>query len=549
MDQDRPEETHLEAAGKPRREALLVSTGVVGAMTLVSRITGLARDIGFSHWFGAGLVMDAFFVAFKIPNLLRRFFAEGAFSQAFVPVLSEFRGTRTADETRALIDKIAGTLTVVLFVFTVLGVLAAPLLILVFAPGFIGDDARRVLATDMLRLTLPYLFFVSLTAFAGAILNVHRRFAVPAFTPVLLNAVLIVFAALVAPRLERPAIGLAAGVFAAGVVQLAFQVPFLLRLGLLPRPRLALGDGDVARVLRLMTPALFGSSIVQINLMLDMLIASFLAAGSISWLYYSDRLMEFPLGIVGVALGTVILPSLAEQHARKSPEAFSATLDWALRWVLVITVPAAVGLFLLSAPLLATIFHGGEFDASDVGMSAASLAAFAPGLIGFVGVKVLAPAYFARQDTRTPVRIGVRTVLINLVLNVVLVNLLIHTGWAPPHAGLALATSVSGLCNAGMLLSGLVCAGVYRTRTRWAPLVARVALACAAMVVFVVAMQAALGDWLAMSTKAQVAWLGALVVGAVLVYAFACITTGLGPRALRAEHDAERAPSAPRAGA
>ncbi|HEX6996190.1 MAG TPA: murein biosynthesis integral membrane protein MurJ [Gammaproteobacteria bacterium] len=538
-----------EAAGKARRGALLASTGVVSAMTLVSRITGLARDIGFSHWFGAGLVMDAFFVAFKIPNLLRRFFAEGAFSQAFVPVLSEYRGTRTADETRALIDKVAGTLTAVLFAVTALGVLAAPLLILVFAPGFIGDDARRVLATDMLRLTLPYLFFVSLTAFAGAILNVHRRFAVPAFTPVLLNVVLILFAALVAPQMERPAIGLAAGVFAAGVVQLAFQLPFLLKLGLLPRPRLALRDGEVARVLRLMTPALFGSSIVQINLMLDMLIASFLAAGSISWLYYSDRLMEFPLGVVGIALGTVILPNLAEQHARRSAEAFVATLDWALRWVLVITVPAAVGLLLLSEPLLATIFHGGEFDAADVRMSAASLAAFAPGLIGFVAVKVLAPAYFARQDTRTPVRIGVRTVLINLVLNVVLVNLLILTGWAPAHAGLALATSVSGLCNAGMLLSGLVSAGVYRTRTRWAPLVVRVAVACAVMAGLVVAVQAALGDWLEMSRETRVAWLGVLVAGAVLVYAGTCVATGLGPQVLRAEREIERAPPAPRAGA
>ena len=532
-------------AGRAERSRLLTSTGVVSAMTLVSRITGLARDIGFSHWFGAGVVMDAFFVAFKIPNLLRRFFAEGAFSQAFVPVLSEYRGTRTADETRVLIDKIAGTLTVVLFGITALGVLAAPVLILVFAPGFVGDDGRYGLATDMLRWTLPYLFFVSLTAFAGAILNVHRRFAVPAFTPVLLNVVMIVFAALVAPRLERPAIGLAAGVFAAGVVQLAFQAPFLLRLGLLPRPRLAFRDGEVARVLRLMTPALFGSSIVQISLMLDMLIASFLAAGSISWLYYSDRLMEFPLGVVGIALGTVILPNLAEQYARRSNDAFVATLDWALRWVLVITLPAAVGLLLLAEPLLATIFHGGEFGAEDVRMSAASLVAFAPGLIGFVGVKVLAPAYFARQDTRTPVRIGVRTVLINLVLNVVLVMLLIRTDWAPPHAGLALATSIAGLCNAGMLLRGLVSSGIYRTRTRWLPLLARVAFACAAMGMFVAVSAGALGDWLAMSTKAQVAWLGLLVAGAVLVYALACLAVGIGPRALRAEPDAEDVPAGP----
>jgi putative peptidoglycan lipid II flippase len=538
-----------EAAGSARRSGLLTSTGVVSAMTLVSRITGLARDIGFSRWFGAGLVMDAFFVAFKIPNLMRRFFAEGAFSQAFVPILAEYRGTRSPAETRALIDKIAGTWIVVLFAVTAIGVLAAPVLILVFAPGFIGEDDRYGLATDMLRLTLPYLFFVSLTAFAGAILNVHRRFAAPAFTPVLLNVVLIVFAALIAPRMERPAIGLAAGVFAAGVVQLAFQVPFLMRLGLLPRPRLAVGDADVGRVLRLMTPALFGSSIVQINLLLDMLIASFLAAGSISWLYYSDRLMEFPLGMVGVALGTVILPNLSEQYARGSPEAFVATLDWALRWVIVITLPAAIGLMLLAEPLLAAIFHGGKFDAEDVRMSTASLMAFAPGLIGFVGVKVLAPAYFARQDTRTPVRIGVFTLLLNLVLNVVLVNVLLRTAWLPPHAGLAVATSVSGLANAGLLLANLRSSGVYRTQTLWTPLFARVLAACAAMTVFVVLVERNIGDWLELGTKAAVAWLGVLVVGAMAVYGCACLALGLGPRALRAAPAAEHRSPAESTGA
>jgi putative peptidoglycan lipid II flippase len=533
-----------EAAPKPSRSGLVTSTGVVSVMTVLSRVTGLARDIGFSHWFGAGVVMDAFFVAFKIPNLLRRFFTEGAFSQAFVPVLSEYRGTRTAAETRELIDKVAGTLAVVLFGVTLVGVVAAPVLILAFAPGFAGDDGRYALASDMLRLTLPYLLFITLTAFAGAILNTYRRFAVPAFTPVLLNLVLILFAAVVAPRMDRPGIGLAAGVFVAGVVQLAFQAPFLLRLGLLPRPRWAWGDAGVGRVLKLITPVLFGSSVVQINLMLDTLIASFLAAGSISWLYYSDRLMEFPLGVVGIALATVILPSLSEQHARRSPRAFVATLDWALRWVLVVTLPAALGLLLLAEPLLATIFHGGEFGARDVAMSAASLSAYAPGLFGFILVKVLAPAYFARQDTRTPVRIGVRTVLLNLALNVMLVNLLIVTGWAPPHAALALATSVSGLFNAAMLLSGLVSSGVYRTRTRWLPLLARVIAACTAMTAFVLLMLRALGDWVAMSVTARIGWLAACVIGAMLVYAAACIIGGISLRSLGAEPD----PEEPRAG-
>ncbi len=518
---------------------LMASTGVVSVMTLLSRVTGLARDVGFSHWFGASGAMDAFFVAFKIPNLLRRFFAEGAFSQAFVPVLSEYRGTRSTSETRELVDKTAGTLAVVLFGVTLVGVIAAPILILVFAPGFAGDEDRHGLATDMLRLTLPYLLFISLTAFAGAILNTYRRFAVPAFTPVLLNVVLIVFAAFVAPVMERPGIGLAAGVLAAGIVQLAFQAPFLVRLGLLPRFRFAPRDAAVARIVRLMIPVIFGASVMQINLMIDVLIASFLASGSISWLYYSDRLVEFPLGVVGIALATVILPSLSEQHARRTPSAFSATLDWALRWVLVVAVPAAVGLLLIAEPVLATIFYGGEFDDRDLTMSAASLVAYAPGLVGFVLIKVLAPAYFARHDTRTPVRIGVRTVLLNVVLNVLLVNLLLRTGWAPAHAGLALATSIAGLFNAGLLLSGLVASGVFRTRTRWVPLAARVLLACAAMTAFLLVALGELGDWTEIGALERVGWLAACVAGAMAVYAAACIASGISLRALGAEPRAD----------
>ncbi|HEX7080024.1 MAG TPA: murein biosynthesis integral membrane protein MurJ [Gammaproteobacteria bacterium] len=514
------------------REDLLASTGVVGAMTLVSRITGLARDIAFSHWFGAGLLMDAFFVAFKIPNLLRRFFAEGAFSQAFVPVLSEYRSVRSPADVRALIDRTAGTLTVVLFAVTAIGVVAAPLLILVFAPGFGGGDGRQELAVDMLRLTFPYLLFISLTALAGGILNTYRRFAVPAFTPVLLNVVLIVFAAWIAPRFSQPGVGLAAGVLVAGIVQLAFQVPFLLKLGLLPPPRWQRVDPGVARVLRLMVPAVFGSSVAQINLMLDTLIASFLAAGSISWLYYSDRLMEFPLGVVGIAFATVILPSLAEQHAQASRDAFGATLDWALRWVLVVALPAALGLLLTAEPLLTTIFYGGVFTERDVAMSAASLRAFAPGLIGFILVKVLASAYFARHDTRTPVRIAVRALLLNLVLNVLFVTLLVGTDRAPPHAGLALATSLAGLFNGAMLLSGLVRAGIYRPRARWRPLLAQVVAGCAVMSAYLVWVLGEAGDWLAMARGERLAWLGVCVLGGAAAYFAACFAAGLRPRAL-----------------
>ena len=512
---------------------LLRSTSLVSAMTLLSRITGLARDIGFSRWFGAGLLMDAFFVAFKIPNLLRRFFAEGAFSAAFVPVFSEYRATRSPDETRELIDRVAGTLGVVLFAITVVGVIAAPILIMIFAPGFLDDDGRYELARDMLRLTFPYLFFISLTALAGAILNAHRSFAVPAFTPVLLNLVLIGFAGWVAPRMENPGLGLAAGVFVAGVVQLLFQLPFLLRLRLLPLPRWGWGYAGVRKILKLMLPVIFGSSVAQINILFDTLIASFLAAGSISWLYYSDRLMEFPLGVFGIALATVILPTLSEQHAKASTEAFTATLDWALRLVLIIAFPAALGLIVLAEPLLTTIFYGGEFTASDVSMATASLVAYALGLVGFILVKVLAPGYFARQDTKTPVRIGVFSLVLNIVLNVALVVSLVRAEFYAPHAGLALATTISALFNAALLFRGLRKSGVYLPQPGWGKLAGQVLVATAMMTYALFWLLERIGDWLALGGLERVGALAVCVLAGLGVYFGACFLLGLRVGSLR----------------
>jgi len=516
------------------QDRLLRSTTVVAAFTFLSRVTGLARDIAFSSWLGAGLVMDAFAVAFKIPNLLRRFFGEGAFSQAFVPVISEYRATRSLAETRELIDRTTGTLALVLFVVTAVGVVAAPLVILVFAPGFLDDAGRFPLAVRMLRLTFPYVLFVSLTALAGSILNSHRRFAVAAFTPVLLNVTMIAFAGWVEPLSPWPGAGLAAGVFAAGVVQLSFQLPFLRRLGLLPKPRWDLAHEGVRRIFGLMLPAMFGSSVAQLSILLDTLIASFLLAGSISWLYYSERLIEFPLGVFGVALGTVILPRLAEHHATSSAEHFSATLDWALRLVLVIACPAAIGLALLAEPVLATLFHGGEFGARDVAMAAASVRAYAPGLVGFILVKVLAPGYFARQDTRTPVRIGVQALSLGMALNLVFVVTLVATGAAPAHAGIAAATACSGLFNAVFLLRGLRKSGVYRPRAGWRDLALVVAAATALMAVVLLVVLHALGDWLGLGRLERVGWLALLVVGGAVVYASACAVLGLRPRDLRA---------------
>lgn len=514
-------------------ERLLTATSVVGAMTLLSRVTGLARDVAFSAWFGSGPLMDAFTVAFKIPNLLRRFFAEGAFSQAFVPVIAEYRTMRDHAETRELVARTAGTLGLCLVIASVLGVIAAPVLIFVFAPGFGGDEGRYALATEMLRFTFPYLVFVSLTALAGSVLNAHRRFAVAAFTPVLLNVVMIVFAGFVGPWLERPALGLAAGVLAAGIVQLVFQLPFLLRIDLLPRPRWGAAHEGVRRIFKLMLPAIFGSSVAQISILLDTLVASFLVAGSISWLYYSDRLVEFPLGVFGIALATVILPRLAEQHATSSKQVFSATLDWALKLVLVIAVPAVIGIALLAEPLLATLFLRGEFTQRDVEMAAASLRAYAPGLLGFILVKILAPGYFARQDTRTPVRVGVRALIVGMTLSVVFVLTLLTTGWAPPHAGIAAATACSALLNASLLLKGLTRSGVYAAGPGWNGLAWRVVTAGVVMAAALGMALAVIDDWSSLETVARIGYLAGLVCGGAAVYFAAGYSLGLRPSEFR----------------
>lgn len=462
------------AGGGTLHAKLLRSTAVVGQMTLISRVLGFVRDVVIARLFGASLAADAFFIAFKIPNLFRRLFAEGAFSQAFVPVLAEYRERDGDEGVRALVDPTGGALALVLLAVTALGVAAAPVLITIFAPGFLDDTEKLGLATDLLRLTFPYLLFISLTALAGAVLNTYGRFAVPAFTPVLLNVAIITSALVLSPRLEEPVMALALGVLAGGVAQLALQIAALARLGLVPRPRLDREHPGVRKILRLMGPAMFGVSVAQINLMLDTLIASFLVTGSISWLYYSDRLMEFPLGVFGIALATVVLPNLSARFSEGDGGAFSETLDWALRWVLLVGLPAAAGLAVLAAPMLATLFGYGAFAEHDVAMAARSLVAYAGGLVGFMLIKVLAPGFFARQDTKTPVRIGVIAMVANMALNLLLVFPL-------AHAGLALATTLSAWLNAALLLRGLRRENVYAPGPGWRRFALRVGCACAAM--------------------------------------------------------------------
>jgi len=524
-----------EGAGPdgPETSALIRSTSTVASMTLLSRIFGLVRDLVFSRIFGAAAVTDAFYFAFKMPNLLRRFFAEGAFAQAFVPVIAEFRATRSAEDARELIARVSGTLAVSLFVVSLIGVVSAPLLVLIFGTGFVTGDGPFELATAMLRFTFPYIFFISLTAMAGSVLNTYGRFAVPAFTPVLLNVVLIASAIWLSPRLEEPILALAIGVFVAGVVQLLFQIPFLIKAGLLPRPRFGFADRGVRRILKLMLPIMFGSSVAQINILFDTWIASFLTMGSITWLYYSDRLVEFPLGVFGIAIATVVLPMLSSHHARESGESFSATIDWALRSVLLISVPAAVALFVLAEPLIATLFFGGQFDGGDVFMAGASLRAFAPGLLGFILVKILVSGYFSRQDTKTPVKIGVKALVLGMILNVIFVLTLLRTGWAPAHVGLAAATTLSSISNATMLFFGLRKANVYRPGPGWRSMFMRVGLATAVMTAFLIWLLTQAGDWLLMSTGSRIAWLGAAVLGGAAVYFAVGWTAGLRPGQFR----------------
>lgn len=529
--QDAPEPQHLPTR---RKRGLLRSTAVVSAMTLLSRVLGLVRDVVFARYFGAGPVMDAFFVAFKIPNIFRRFFAEGAFSQSFVPVFAEYDETRSRQEVQALTDRVAGTLGLILFGFTVVGVIAAPLLISVAGMGWLlnpsADSAEKFdLAVEMLRFTFPYLMFISLTALAGAILNTYHRFAAAAFAPVLLNIVLIGFAAFIAPGFSRPGIVLAVGVFVAGVVQLAFMLPSLARVQMFPRPKWGWRDSGVQRIIKLMIPAIFGSSIAQINILFDTLLASFLVTGSISWLYYSDRLMEFPLGVFGVALATVILPNLSREHAAESRERFSRMLDWALRLVVLISMPAAVGLFVLAGPLLTTIFFGGRFGAGDVEMATLSLMAYSFGLLGFILVKVLVPGYFARQDTKTPVKIGVIALVVNMVFNVIFVVPWYQMGFAGPHAGLAIATSLSAFLNAGLLYRGLRKDGVIVHGSGWGRFLVRVVVACAVMAMLLEYFVPAQDRWLESAFWQNCFWLAAAVIGGAAVYLGVLAATGVRP--------------------
>jgi putative peptidoglycan lipid II flippase len=492
---------------------------------MISRVFGFIRDMVTAQIFGAGVFSDAFFVAFRIPNFMRRLFAEGSFSQAFVPVLSEFQKKKTPEEIKQFIDSMAGTLGAVLLIVTFFGILLAPFIVRVFAPGYAVDSERYRLAVMMLRITFPYLMLISLTAFSSAVLNTHSRFWVGAFTPIFLNISMIGAAIFLAPHLQIPIVALAWGVCIAGFVQLVFQWPFLKKLGLLPRPKIDFKNSGVTKVLKLMLPALFGVSVSQINLLLDTLFASFLMIGSVSWLYFSDRLMEFPLGVFGVAISTVILPHLSRHHASESTHDFSMTLDWAMRWVLLVGIPAGVVLAVLSGPLLSTLLQYGHFDGYSVLMARKSLTMFAIGIAPFMLIKIFAAGFYAKQDMRTPVRIGIIAMLSNMLFNVILI-------WPLKHAGIALATSLSAVLNMGLLYYYLQKTKIFLPRAGWKNFSFRLLFANTLLGICLWCGAGDINDWITHPAIWRGLHLSFLLVGSVLVYFLGLFLAGIRPHHL-----------------
>ena len=468
---------------------LLKALAHTSGMTLLSRILGFIRDATVAHVFGAGGLTDAFFVAFRIPNLLRRLFAEGAFSQAFVPILAGAKTREGEDSARRLVDHVATALTIALAITTALGVVFAPQIAWLSAPGFRADPEKFALTVELLRITFPYIFFISLVSLAAGILNTWSRFWVPAFTPVLLNLSFIFFALVAAPWFHRPIVALAWGAFAGGLLQLLFQWPFLRAIRMLPRWCWNAKDPGLRRLLTLMGPAVVGVSAGQISLLISTIFASFLPSGSVSWLFYADRLMEFPTGLLGAALGTILLPSLVSHHAAGDEARYSDLLDWGLRLTLLLTLPAAVALAVAGVPLVSALFFRGAFQPHDVLMVRQALIAYSIGLTGLIAVKILAPGFYARQDIKTPVKIALLVLVSTQTMNFVFMPLF-------QHAGLALATGLGACLNAGLLYRGLRKRNLYLPRAGWRLFLSKLGFAVAVMAALLYWLQGDQSEWL-----------------------------------------------------
>jgi len=496
-------------------------------MTMLSRILGLVRDIFIARYFPAGEATDAFFVAFKIPNFFRRLFAEGAFSLAFVPVLTEYRNQYSEADTRELIDRVAGTMGVILLILACIGVAASPILTSIFAAGFIDEPEKFKLTSDLLRITFPYILLISMTMMAAGILNTWKHFLVPAFTPVLLNISMISCAVWLSPQLNVPIFALAWGVLIAGVVQLLFQLPFLYREGLLPKPKWGWKHEGVQKILKLMVPAIFGSSVAQINILLDTFIASFLISGSVSWLYYSERLLWLPMGVFGVALATVVLPHLSEAHYKKGATNFGQTLQWAIKLSLLIAIPSATGLFLLAQPILSTLFQYGVFSGSDALMAALSLMAYSLGLPAMILTKILANGFYARQDTSTPIRIGIQAMCLNMVLNVVFVVTMLKFDFIAPHVGLALASTLAAYYNALMLALTLKKEAILENLGALGLTLVKILLACSVMLIALILLLPDSNTWASWRWFERVLELCWLIFPAILCYGFMLWAMGI----------------------
>jgi len=480
-------------------------------MTITSRITGFLRDLVFAHFFGAVSGFDAFLVAYRIPNFLRRLFAEGAFSQAFVPVLSEYRLKSSEQEIQLFLNRMAGLMITVLFAITVIAILITPIIVWIFVPGFIHDTSRYELAATMLRITFPYILFISLTAYVSGILNSYGKFSIPAFTPNLLNFALIGAAIYMAPWFAQPVQALAWGIFIGGIAQLLFQLPFLKKLNLMPKPQFFWKDPGVKKVLKLMVPAILGVSVAQISFFIDTLFASFLPQGSISWLYYSDRLTSFPLGVFGIAIATVILPHLSRKFAAQSQVDFSLAIDWAIKFIVLVALPATISLILLSGPILTTLFHYGKFTAFDVTMTQRSLLGFSFGIPAYMLVKIFASGCYARQDIKTPVRIAIIAIFVNIGLDAILMIPF-------KHAGLALATSLSSCLNVGLLFWTLRRKNYYQSFFGWKQFLIRILSANIIMAIVLIITMGKLSTWLHWHWVTRMWHLGLICLLAAAVY-------------------------------
>ena len=490
---------------------LLKSLAAVSSMTMFSRVLGFARDAIVARVFGAGMATDAFFVAFKLPNLLRRIFAEGAFSQAFVPILAEYKSKQGEEATRLFISYVSGLLTLALAIVTVLGIIGAHWVILVTAPGFVDTADKFALTEQLLRITFPYILLISLVSLAGAILNTWNRFSVPAFAPTLLNISMIGFALFAAPYFHPPVLALAWAVTVGGVLQLLYQLPHLKKIGMLVLPRINLRDAGAMRVVKQMGPAILGVSVSQISLIINTIFASFLVSGSVSWMYYADRLMEFPSGVLGVALGTILLPSLSRSFASGNHDEYNRLMDWGLRLCFLLALPSAVALGILAEPLIAALFQYGKFTAFDADMTQRALIAYSVGLMGLIVVKVLAPGFYSRQDIKTPVKIAIVTLIMTQVMNLAFIGPL-------KHAGLSLSIGLAACLNASLLYWQLRKQKIFQPEPGWARFLIRLIIAVLVMAGALIGMMMIMPAWDVGTMPYRILRLLAVVIVGVVAY-------------------------------